>query len=434
VARGPARSGRTEGNEPTLANQETDRAGGDAHAAPTGVRPATAGIDAEPGMVARGAVVPGRMDRADIPLADPGLQKIAQKLDRGERLDFADGMSAFRTRDLAGLGSLAAREKSRRFGDEVYFVLNRQINPTNACVLDCRFCDYAKRPSDPTHYALTIDEILGRLSPELREVHIVSGLHHEWRFAHYVEIVRQIRRAFPDITIKAWTAVEIDFFAKIAKISVEEVLATMREAGLDSMPGGGAEVFSERVRRELFPHKIGADRWLEIHAIAHRMGIPTNATLLYGHIETIEERVTHLLRLREAEENAPGFLAFIPLAFQVGYSGIVERPAGAVDDLKTLAVSRLLLDNIPHLKAYWVMLGEETASLGLNFGADDMDGTVQEEKIAHAALAASPLGLARERLVALIREAGKVPVERDALYRTIRRYEGSAPADGLALP
>jgi aminodeoxyfutalosine synthase len=215
---------------------------------------------------------------------------------------------------------------------------------------------------------------------------------------------------------------------------VEEVLSTMQEAGLDSMPGGGAEVFSERVRQELFRHKIGADRWLEIHAIAHRMGIPTNATLLYGHIETIEERVTHLLRLREAEESTPGFLAFIPLAFQVGHSGIVERPAGAVDDLKTLAVSRLLLDNIPHIKAYWVMLGEETASLGLNFGADDMDGTVQEEKIAHAALAAGPLGIARERLVALIREAGKVPVERDALYRIIRRYERDDPGNGVARP
>jgi aminodeoxyfutalosine synthase len=268
----------------------------------------------------------------------------------------------------------------------------------------------------------------------LREVHIVSGLHHEWRFAHYVEIIRQIRRAFPDITIKAWTAVEIDFFAKIEKISVEEVLSTMQDAGLDSMPGGGAEVFSERVRQELFRHKIGADRWLAIHGIAHRMGIPTNATLLYGHIETIEERVTHLLRLREAEETAPGFLAFIPLAFQVGHSGIVERPAGAVDDLKTLAVSRLLLDNIPHIKAYWVMLGEETASLGLNFGADDMDGTVQEEKIAHAALAAGPLGIARERLVALIRGAGKVPVERDALYRIIRRYERDAPGNGMVRP
>ncbi len=370
--------------------------------------------------------------RTTLPWRDPAMAAIARKLDGGKRLDFADGVAMFRTRDLAGLGSLAQREKTRRFGDEVYFVLNRQINPTNACVLDCRFCDYAKRPSDPTHYALTIDEILARLSPELTEVHIVSGLHHQWRFEYYVDIVRQIRRAFPRITIKAWTAVEIDFFAKIARISVEEVLATMREAGLDSMPGGGAEVFSERVRQELFRHKIGAERWLEIHAIAHRMGIPTNATMLYGHVETIEERVTHLLRLREAEDQEPGFLAFIPLAFQVGYSGIVDRPASAVDDLKTLAVSRLVLDNIPHLKAYWVMLGEETASLGLNFGADDMDGTVQEEKIAHAALAQSPLGLARERLIALIREAGKTPVERDALYRVVRRYPpGRSPVEIL---
>lgn len=377
----------------------------------------------------------GVSDHADplcAPFADPALEGISRKLARGERLDLADGLAALGTRDLAGLGSLADREKRRRFGNEVYFVLNRQINPTNACVSACRFCDYSKRPSDPTHYALTIDEILGRLSSELREVHIVSGLHHEWRFEHYVDIIRQIRQAYPRITIKAWTAVEIDFFAKIAKLSVEEVLSTMREAGLDSMPGGGAEVFSERVRRELFPHKIGADRWLEIHTIAHRMGIPTNATLLYGHIETIEERVTHLLRLRAAEDEAPGFLAFIPLAFQVGHTGIVARPASAVDDLKTLAVSRLLLDNIPHVKAYWVMLGEQTASLGLNFGADDMDGTVQEERIAHAALAESPLGLARERLVALIHDAGKIPVERDALYRTIRRYERNAPVPGPA--
>jgi aminodeoxyfutalosine synthase len=369
-----------------------------------------------------------------IPFRDPALERIAGKLERRERLDLADGLAALGTRDLPGLGCLADREKTRRFGDDAYFVLNRQVNPTNACVLNCRFCDYSRRPSDPSHYALTIDEILGRLSPELREVHIVSALHPHWRFEHYVEIIRQIRLAFPRINIKAWTAVEVDFFSRIAKISVEEVLATMQEAGLDSMPGGGAEVFSERVRQELFPRKIGAERWLEIHAIAHRQGIPTNATLLYGHIETHEERVIHLLRLRGAQDSAPGFLAFIPLAFQVGHSAIVERPASAVEDLKTLAVSRLLLDNIPHVKAYWVMLGAETASLGLNFGADDMDGTVQEEKIAHAAMADSPLGLARERLVALIREAGKDPVERDALYRVIRRYEPANPAGASLIP
>jgi len=347
-------------------------------------------------------------------------------VESGRRLDLEDGLSVFRTRDLAGLGALADAVKTRLWGDAVFFVFNRQINPTNACVLDCKFCDFALRPSDPAAVSLTIDEILGKISPELREVHIVSGLHHQWRFEHYVEIVRQIRRSFPSIQIKAYTAVEIDFFSKIAGLSVEQVLATLVRAGLDSLPGGGAEVFSERVRDELFRHKIGQEEWLRVHRTAHRMGIPTNCTLLYGHIETVEERVLHLLKLRELEETAPGFLAFIPLAFQPGYSGIVERPASGVDDLRTIAASRLLLDNIPHIKAYWVMLGEETASVALNFGADDMDGTIQEERIAHAAKAGSPLGLARERLVGLIREAGKLPVERDALYNVVRRYPAGA--------
>jgi aminodeoxyfutalosine synthase len=367
-----------------------------------------------------------------VPFRDPALERIADKLQRGTRLEASDGLAMLRTADLAGLGQLADARKSQLWGDDVYFVFNRQINPTNACVLDCKFCDYAKRPSDPTHYALTIDEILTRITPELREVHIVSGLHHQWRFEYYVEIIREIRRAFPALTIKAWTAVEIDFFAKIAKCSIEEVLATMLEAGLDSMPGGGAEVFSARVRAELFPHKIGADRWLEIHRVAHRLGIPTNCTLLYGHIETYEERVEHLLRLRALEDEAPGFLAFIPLAFQPGLTGIVARQASAVEDLRTLAASRLLLDNVPHLKSYWVMLGEETASIGLNFGADDIDGTILEERIAHAALAESPVGLARERLLHLIREAGRTPVERDALYHEIRRYP--AQRDGRVGP
>ncbi len=357
---------------------------------------------------------------------DPDLEAVARKVDRGERLGFDDGMALFRTRDLAGLGALADRCKTRLWGDQVFFVFNRQVNPTDACVLDCKFCDYAKRPSDPTVSSLTIDEILARITPELREVHIVGGLHHEWRFPHYVEIVRQIRQAFPRIQIKAYTAVEIDFFAKIAKQSIEQVLETLVEAGLDSLPGGGAEVFSERVRAELFPHKIGERRWLEIHRIAHRMGIPTNCTLLYGHIETREERTAHLLKLRALEDEAPGFLAFIPLAFQPGKSGLVERPASSVEDLKTVAASRLLLDNIPHIKAYWVMLGEETASLALNFGADDMDGTILEERIAHAAGAKSPAGLARERIIGLIRESGKIPVERDALYNIVERYPAKA--------
>ncbi|MEZ4649588.1 MAG: aminofutalosine synthase MqnE [Candidatus Eisenbacteria bacterium] len=353
---------------------------------------------------------------------DPALETIAKKLARGERLDRTDGLAMLATPDVNGLATLADRRKTELWGDQVFFVFNRQINPTNACVLDCKFCDYALRPSNPDHYAMTIDDILGRITPELREIHIVSGLHHRWKFEYYVDIIRQIRLAFPKIQIKAWTAVEIDFFAKISKKSIEEVFEILIDAGLNSMPGGGAEVFSERVRQELFRHKIGADEWLNVHRIAHQMGIPTNSTILYGHIETMEERVDHMLRLRELEDEAPGFLAFIPLEFQLGYSNLRERSASAVDGLRTVAAARLLLDNIPHIKAYWVMLGEETASIALNFGASDMDGTILEEKIAHAAKAESPIGVARDRLLHLIWEAGKLPVERDAVYNVVRRY------------
>lgn len=357
-----------------------------------------------------------------IRFADPALEEIAGKIESGVRLDHEDGLRILRTRDLAGLGALADRAKTRLWGDQVFFVFNRQINPTNACVLDCKFCDFALRPSDPAHYAMTIDEILAKITPDLREIHIVSGLHHRWRFEYYVDIIRQIRLAFPEIQIKAWTAVEIDFFTKISGKSLEEVLEILVEAGLNSMPGGGAEVFSPRVREALFKHKIGEKEWIRVHRTAHRMSIPTNCTLLYGHIETHEERVLHLLKLRELEDEAPGFLAFIPLAFQLGHSGIVDRPASAIEDLRTIAAARLLLDNVPHVKAYWVMLGEETASIALNFGASDMDGTILEERIAHAALAGSPVGLARGRMLHLIREAGKLPVERDALYGVIERY------------
>ncbi|MBK8232206.1 MAG: aminofutalosine synthase MqnE [Candidatus Eisenbacteria bacterium] len=368
----------------------------------------------------------------DLRFRDPALEPIWRKVQTGERLTRSDGLTLFASPDLNGLGAMADWRKTQLHGDQAYFVFNRQVNPTNLCVLDCKFCDYAHHPLDPKGYAMSIDQVLAKLSPELREVHIVGGLHHQWRFDYYVDVVRQIRRAFPTIQIKAYTAVEIDFFAKIAKLSIERVLETLVEAGLDSMPGGGAEVFSERVRAELFPKKIGAEAWLNVHRIAHRMGIPTNSTLLYGHIETHEERVDHMLLLRELEDEAPGFLAFIPLAFQTGYSDIVKRGPSAVEDLKTIAAARLLMDNMPHIKSYWVMLGEDTASVGLNFGASDIDGTIFEEKIAHAALAESPVGLARERILQMIREAGKIPVERDALYNIVDRYPIRASEPGTA--
>ena len=351
------------------------------------------------------------------------LETLTEKVARGERLTREDALEAFDTSDLVRLGQLANQVKQKRWGPRAHFVINRQINPTNVCVLSCKFCDFATKRGRPNAYEMTIQEILERCSPELREVHIVGGLHPDWPWDYYLEMFRAIKGAYPQIQIKAWTAVEIDYFSKKFRLTVEQVLGQLRDVGLAALPGGGAEVFSERVRKALFPFKIGAPRWLEIHRIAHRMGIQTNATLLYGHMETYEERVDHLLKLRDLEDEAPGFMSFIPLAYQPGKTQVVARQASALEDLKTIAISRLVLDNFPHIKAYWVTMGEEIASVALHFGADDIDGTIGEERIMHAADAASPVSLTRDRLVELIREAGCTPVERDALYSTIHVYD-----------
>jgi aminodeoxyfutalosine synthase len=314
----------------------------------------------------------------DIVFHDRALVPLWDKIRDGKRLGFDDGLAILKSWDLTALGKMADSVKRRLSGDDVYFVMNRQINPTNLCVLDCVFCDFAARPGDAHAYEMTVEEILGKLNPELSEVHIVGGLHPKWKFEQYVGIMEAIRERFPLIQIKAWTAVEIDWFARIAKMEVRDVLERLLQAGLQSLPGGGAEVFSERVREATFKHKMGAERWLEIHRIAHEMGIRSNATLLYGHIETYEERIAHMLRLRQAQDETPGFLSFIPLALQPGATGLAERQASAIEDLRTVAAARLLLDNFPHVKSYWVMLGEETASVALNFGASDLDGTIGE--------------------------------------------------------
>jgi aminodeoxyfutalosine synthase len=362
-------------------------------------------------------------------LRDPALEKIAEKVEAGERLDRDDGLALLASDDLLGVGRLANAAKERRSGPYAFFVLNRQINPTNICVLSCKFCDYAVKAGDDDAYEMTLEDIVEKVREPIDEVHIVGGLHPTWPFEYYEEMLRAVRRANPEAQIKAFTAVEIDFFARIAKISARDVLERLQAAGLDTMPGGGSEVFSERVREELFRQKMGAERWLEIHRTAHELGIRTNATLLYGHIETHEERVDHMLTLRDLQDETGGFLSFIPLAFQLGYSDIVDRPASALDDLKTIATSRLLLDNFPHIKAYWVMLGGETASMALQWGADDLDGTIGEEKIAHAALADTPVGLTTHSLLKLVREAGRVPVQRDAFYRALAVYPAPiAPA------
>jgi aminodeoxyfutalosine synthase len=363
-----------------------------------------------------------------IHFADKKLEPIWTKVESGERLTLEDGLSLYRSPDLLGVGRMADSVRVKRHGRRATFVLNRQINPTNICILSCKFCDFASKEGWDNAYILSEKDILSRLSPELREVHIVGGLYRKWRFKDYLNVVRVIHKAYPSIQIKAYTAVEIDFFARMERISIREVLTRLKEAGLQCLPGGGAEVFSERVRKALFPFKIGWSKWSEVHRTAHELGLKSNSTLLYGHMETIEERLDHMLKLRTLQDETGGFMSFIPLAFQPGTTGIVKRQTSAVDDLKTIAVSRLMLDNFDHIKSYWVTVGEETCSMALRFGADDVDGTILEERIMHAAKAGTPVGMARERLARLIREAGCVPVERDALYGVVRVHDVS-PAE-----
>jgi aminodeoxyfutalosine synthase len=361
--------------------------------------------------------------KVELNLSDKRLFPIWDKVQASERLSSSEGVTLLSTDDLAGVGRMADFAKKRVTGDKVYFVLNRHVNPTNICVLSCKFCDFAKKPGEKDAYEMSIDEILDHVDDDIHEIHIVGGHHPTWPFEYYVEMVKAIHEKAPHVQIKGFTASEIDYFQRRWKVSPEESLAILKEAGLQSMPGGGAEVFSSRVHKILLPGKANADRWAEIHKTAHRMDIPTNCTLLYGHIESFEERIEHLIRLRNIQDETGGFLAFIPLEYQVGMTKLRPRHTPAMDDLKMIAAARLMLDNIKYIKSYWVMLGAATASIGLNFGANDLDGTIGKERIAHAALAESPAGQARESMASSIRDARRIPVERDALYNEIRVYD-----------
>ncbi len=347
---------------------------------------------------------------------DDALERIWDKVLARERLGLDDLSVLEKSPDILGIGWMAKQVKERRYGKEAFYVLNQKLEPTNVCVLSCKFCDFATKRGQANAYELTIDEMVAKCSGDISEIHISGGMPPEWKLEHYVEIIRALREAYPSVGIKAFTAVEVEWAARISKKSVEDVLKLFIDAGLTALPGGGAEVFSQRVRQELFPFKIGATEWLSVHRTAHQLGLPSNATLLYGHIETPEERWVHLKRLRDLQDEAPGFMSFIPLAFQPGTTGLAVRAPTSLDDLRLLAMSRLFLDNIPHMKAYWITLGQETASMGLHWGADDVDGTIGGERIMHAAGAASPAFLARQQLERLIQEAGCLPVERDALY------------------
>jgi aminodeoxyfutalosine synthase len=354
-----------------------------------------------------------------------GLGDISEKLGSGERLSFDDGVRLFACPDLLALGWLANREREKRHDARTYYNFNIRLEATNVCVASCLFCSFARlRPGDRGSYTMSLeqtwDKLRDRAHQPLTEIHVVNGLHPDLPFDYYLEMLRGFKRIRPGIHLKCFTAVEVAFFADLYKMSDEQVLRQLQDAGLDSLPGGGAEIFAERVRRKICHDKCGADRYLEIHRTAHALGMRTNVTMLYGHIETNEERVDHMLRARALQDESGGFQAFIPLAFHPDNNQMRKLPApSATDTLRVHAVSRLMLDNIPHVKAFWIATGVEVAQLSLWFGVDDLDGTVQEEKIYHMAGARTPEAMTTTAIRRLIRAAGRDPVERDTLYNVV---------------
>jgi aminodeoxyfutalosine synthase len=356
------------------------------------------------------------------------LEAIRQKMQRGERLSFEDGLALFRHSDVVAIGQLANEVRERLHGDRTYFNRNMRLEVTNVCVASCLFCSFAKlEEGAPGARTMRLEdawsELEARMGDPPSEIHIVNGLHPGLPFSYYEELLAGFKRIKPDIHMKCFTAVEIHFFAEHYGMTYREVLERLRQAGLDSLPGGGAEIFHPEVRSRISHDKATGDQWLEVHRVAHALGIRTNATMLYGHIETFEHRVDHLLRLRGLQDETGGLQAFIPLAFHPDGNGMKNLPAPtAIDALRTVAVSRLLLDNVPHLKAYWVSMTPEVAQIALRFGADDLDGTIVHETIYRAAGSRSPGALTVDHLVRLIQEAGRVPVERDTLYNVVREH------------
>jgi len=361
-------------------------------------------------------------------ITDPALLSIAEKVVAGERLSRDDGVALYASTDLLGIGQMADFARRRINGDRVYFMVNRHINPTNICRNRCKFCAFARDKGEEGAYEMTLDTVAEAAAEGAAdgayEIHIVSGLHPDWDYDFYLDMVRRTRAAVPDhVIVQAFTAVEIEHMAIISGKPTLEVLRDLKAAGLDALPGGGAEIFSDRTRAAAWEKKTSSDVWLRIHGEAHSLGIKTNCTMLYGHIETTEERVDHLVRLREQQDASGGFLAFIPLAFHPANTELEDLPATTgFDDLKTLAIARLMLDNIPHVKAFWIMVGLKIAQISTAFGVDDIDGTVVEEKITHMAGATTPEALSKDDLVGMITEAGCVPVERDTLYRVVEFF------------
>jgi aminodeoxyfutalosine synthase len=365
-----------------------------------------------------------------MPSETNGMETIREKVLAGKRLGFDDGLALEASNDLFALGSMADLVREKYNGNFTYYNVNTHINPTNVCVYTCDFCAFRADLGESRAYVMDRDQIVERARQASErgatELHIVGGLHHKLPFTYYVDVVRWVKEAAPEIHVKAYTAVEIEWFCKISRKSVETVLKELIDAGLGSLPGGGAEIFHTEVREQICGAKASTESWLNVHRTAHRLGLHSNATMLYGHIDKPHHRIDHLVRLRELQDETGGFQTFIPLAFHPDNSQMasIPKPSGLMD-LKVMAISRLMLDNFPHIKAYWVMLGLKTAQIALSFGADDLDGTVVHEKIYHEAGAQTPQEATVAEIRRLIAEAGRVPVERDTLYHRVEREAGS---------
>ncbi len=361
---------------------------------------------------------------------DPRLQPIAEKVFARERLTLEDAITLYKSFDILAIGWLANQVRERMHGNVTYFNVNRHINPTNVCVAACRLCAFGRKKDSPGSYTMALEEAYetaaSGYSEAVTEFHIVGGLHPDLPFQYYLDLISGLKERFPQVHLKALTMVEIAFLAKRGKLTIEQTLRQLKDAGLDSLPGGGAEIFNERVRRVICDHKIDGDEWLETARTAHKIGLKSNATMLYGHVENEEDRADHLIRLRTLQDETHGFQTFIPLAFHPANTPLQHLfPTTGMMDLKQIAISRLVLDNFPHIKAYWQMMSAKIAQICLRFGADDIDGTVIEEKIYHDAGATTPQGMRRSELMRLITEAGREPMERDTMYRPVMRTETS---------
>src|SRR5437588_6082305 len=358
---------------------------------------------------------------------DTKLNEISAKVKTGERLSFADGVALFASDDLNALGKLADTVRRKKHGCATYYNVNRHFNPTNVCYVDCKFCGFFRTPRQPDAYTHNIDDSLRMAGQAVNEgateLHITGGLNTKLPFSYFTDLLSSLKRQYPQLHLKAFTMVELDHFAHFYKLSDEDVIEQLKEAGMDSCPGGGAEIFREPTRSLVCAHKCDADRWLSLSGKVHAAGLKTNATMLYGHIESIADRVDHLIRLREQQDKSGGFQCFIPLAFYPPGTQLAHLPGpSGVDSLKTIAVSRLMLDNFAHIKAYWVMLGKQLAQVALHYGANDLDGTITEGgelTESYSVEAGNEVRMSKDEIAALIRDAGFEPIERDTLYHPV---------------